>query len=130
MRGQGYFVTVLTLGLLLGAGCNPEATLFSNTFRNTVQGDVVPLAPGEASGLVMVRLVNDTLDTIDFVVTAERQVLLTDQEGNAVIQTTDETVRLRTFPFETGNEIGALFDCPVTRVGLGEDIDRPFELSQ
>jgi hypothetical protein len=75
----------------------------------------------------MVRLVNDTLDTIDFVVTAERQVLLTDQEGNAVIQATDETVRLRTFPFETGNEIGALFDCPVTRVGLGEDIDRPFD---
>lgn len=124
MGRHGHMATILVLGLLLGAGCNPEASLFSDTFRSYVRGDVVPLTPGEASGLVLVRLVNDTAYTVDFVVTAERQVLVTDDEGNAVIESTDETVRLRTFPFETGNEIGALFDCPVSRIGLGHEIDQ------
>lgn len=125
---RDHTVATIALGILLAAvgGCiNPDATLFSNTFRNTVQGDVVPLAPGEPSQFVMVRLINDTADSIEFVVTAERQILITDDEGNPVIQSSRETVRLPTFPNQRTNEIGALFDCPVTRIGLGEDIDRP-----
>ncbi len=121
--------TVLTLLPALAsaaaAGCSSEAVLFSDTFRNFAQGDVVPLAPGPDSRLVMVRLINDTPQAVEFVVTAERQVLTTDDEGNAVIQSTDETVRLNTQPIDPANEVGALFDCPVTRIGLGEDIDLP-----
>jgi hypothetical protein len=113
--------------LALVWGCSQDATLFSDTFRNYAQGDVVPLAPGPNSGLVMVRLINDTANrAVEFVVTAERQVLTVDDEGNTVIESTNETVFLDTFPVETANEIGALFDCPVTRIGLGRDIDLPF----
>ena len=111
--------------VLLVAGCGEEARLFSDEFRNFTAGDVVPLAPGEPSGLVLVRLVNDTPDAIEFVVTAERQVLITDEQGQGVIKAATETVRLRTLPVEPANEVGALFDCPVTRIGLGEDINRP-----
>ena len=124
---RGTFGKALTVGVLMmwGAGCNPNATLFSDTFRNFTSGDVVPLTPGPASKLVLVRLINETNDAVEFVVTAERQVLVVDDQGVPVIQSTDETVRLLTLPTETANEVGALFDCPVTRVGLGEDIDRP-----
>ncbi|MFQ5489215.1 MAG: hypothetical protein ACE5GE_00725 [Phycisphaerae bacterium] len=119
-------VGLVGLLAICGAGCNPNATLFSDTFRNFTSGDVVPLTPGPASELVMVRLINETNDAVEFVVTAERQVLVVDDQGVPVIQSTDETVRLLTLPVATANEVGALFDCPVTRIGLGEDIDRPF----
>jgi hypothetical protein len=125
MLSKRRLAALLILGPAVVWGCSQEATLFSDTFRNFSEGDVVPLTPGAASELVMVRLINDTDQAIEFVVTAERQVLVVDDEGNAVIESTDETVRLPTLPLESANEVGALFDCPVTRVGLGEDIDRP-----
>lgn len=123
-----YFQVAACLGLALltAWGCNQNATLFSDTFRNFTAGDVVPLTPGTGSQFVLVRLINETADAVEFVVTAERQVLVTNEDGDAVIESTDETVRLRTLPVQTANEVGALFDCPVTRIGLGEDIDRPF----
>jgi hypothetical protein len=111
---------------LLVVSCGDNARLFSDEFRNFVRGDVVPLTPGEPSQFVLVRLVNDTPDAIEFVVTAERQVLITDEQGVGVIESTTETVRLRTLPLATANEVGALFDCPVTRIGLGEDLNQPF----
>jgi len=109
--------------LTLLAGCNPSATLFSDELRNLTSGNVVPLTPGQPSNFVFVRLVNETQDAIQFVVTAERQFAVLDEEGNRVIQTENETVHLNTFPLESVNEIGALFDCPVTRVGLGDDLN-------
>lgn len=120
--GKANLVALLLLGV---AGCNPNAALFSDTFRNFTTGDVVPLTPGPASEFVLVRLINETSDAIEFVVTAERLILVLDDQGTPVIQGTDETVRMLTLPQETANEVGALFDCPVTRIGLGEDIDRP-----
>ena len=111
--------------VLLLAGCGENASLFSDSFRNYVSGNVVPLTPGEPSQFVLVRLVNNTRDAIEFVVTAERQYQVQDANGNPVITTDTETVRLRTFPVETASEVGALIDCPVTRIGLGEDINRP-----
>ncbi|HUU82966.1 MAG TPA: hypothetical protein VM243_05615, partial [Phycisphaerae bacterium] len=111
---------------LMACGCGDNARLFSDEFRSLTSGDVVPLTPGDPSQLVLVRLINDTPDAIEFVVTAERQVLITDQEGRGVIESTNETVRLRTVPLETANEVGALFDCPVTRIGLGEDLNSPY----
>ncbi|MHC4064564.1 MAG: hypothetical protein ACYSUI_08705 [Planctomycetota bacterium] len=126
MRVNHPGLIVLGAVLALAVGCSTNATLFSDTFQNFLAGNVVPLTPGEPSQLILVRLVNETPDAIEFVVTAEKQVEITDEEGNRVIQTSDETVRLRTFPFEAVSEVGALFDCPVTRIGLGEDIDRPF----
>jgi len=126
MRGKVHGVAVLGVALVLIWGCSEDAQLFSDTFRSFTSGNVVPLTPGPPSQLLLVSLVNDTPDAIEFVVTAERQVQVTDEEGNPVIESTAETVRLRTFPLEHVNEVGALFDCQVTRVGLGEDIDRPF----
>ena len=110
--------------LLIGMGCNKNANLFSDSFRNLTSGNVVPLTPGEPSGLVLVRLINDTGDAIEFTVTAERSFRVIDDQGNSVIETTVETVRLRTFPADSVNENGALFDCPITRIGLGENIDQ------
>ena len=126
MRGYGRALITLGAGMTLVWGCSQNAQWFSDTFRNFASGNVVPLTPGVPSQLILVRLVNDT-DTlpIEFVVTAERQVLVTDDQGNSVVETTKETVRLQTFPFESVNESGTLFDCPVTRIGLGENLDRP-----
>ncbi len=109
----------------LVSGCGSNANLFSDSFRNFVSGDVVPLTPGVPSQFVLVRLVNNTRNALEFVATAERDFLVTDTSGNQVVEVTTETVRLRTFPVETASEVGALFDCPITRIGLGEDINRP-----
>ncbi len=125
MRSYARLTTVLLFALILSTACNPNARLFNDEFRNFTQGDVVPLTPGVDSGLVFVRLINETPSAVEFVVTAEKQVLITDEEGDAFVATSVETVRLLTIPVETANETGALFDCPVTRIGLGEDIDRP-----
>ena len=124
MRGTMW----LAAASLMVCGCGENAQIFSDEFRSYSSGDVVPLAPGEPSQLVLVRLVNNTPAAIEFVVTAERQVLITDEEGRGVIDTTTETVRLRTLSEgeEPANEVGALFDCPITRIGLGEDINRPY----
>ena len=60
----GRFPRASILGVLACwvAGCNSNATLFSDTFRNFTSGDVVPLTPGPASELVLVRLINETLN--------------------------------------------------------------------
>jgi hypothetical protein len=107
-------------------GCSNNARLFSDSFRNFTAGDVVPQTPGPASNFVLVRLVNATRNGIEFVVTAETQFLTTDEDGIQVTRAESETVRLRTFPVATASEVGGLFDCPVTRIGLGEDLNNPF----
>ncbi|MCP4249099.1 MAG: hypothetical protein GY778_18810 [bacterium] len=118
-------ITALVVGsaMLIGVGCNENANLFSDSFRNLTSGNVVPLTPGAPSSLVLVRLINDTPDAIEFTVTAESQFVVFDDQNNPLLETSLETVRLRTFPAESVNENGALFDCPITRIGLGENID-------
>jgi len=75
---------------------------------------------------VLVRCLNSTRDAIEFVVTAERQWDIPQGDGTTVRETSTETVNLRTAPQESANEVGALFDCPITRVGLGENLNQPF----
>ena len=89
MRGRFPRASILGVLACWVAGCNSNATLFSDTFRNFTSGDVVPLTPGPASELVLVRLINETLNVVEFVVTAERQVLFIDDQGSPVIESTD-----------------------------------------
>lgn len=114
---------------LLCLGCGENATLFNPSFVNYAVGGIYPLVPGADSGFILVRAVNgttgSTAENIRFVVTAERQTEVTDDDGVTTVSTEFETVRLQTYPENRANEVGVLFDCPVTRVGLGENIDLP-----
>jgi hypothetical protein len=99
--------------------------LLNPSFVNFTSGGVVPLAPGPASGFILVRVVNNTSDeAIEFVVTVEREVQVS-EGAEVVTQTTRETQRLITFPVGNASEQGVLFECPVTRVGLGENLNNP-----
>ncbi len=110
---------------LVTLGCNSNASLFNPSFVNFTSGGVVPLTPGLASQFILVRVVNNTNDTsIEFVVTVEREEQVS-QGDDLVTQTTRETQRLITFPVGTAFEQGVLFECPVTRVGLGENLNNP-----
>ena len=116
----------LAVGVCVCAGCGANATLLNPSFVNATFGGVHPLVPGANSGFVLVRVLNtDYPENIRFVVTAERQVATTDDSGVTTVATESETVRLQTFPVSLANEVGVLFECPVTRVGLGENIDFP-----
>ena len=94
--------------------CNPQAPLFNPAFINTVSGGIVPIAPGERSGFIMVEVVNATPFDIEFRVSVER-------EGATGIEI--ETVELETFA--NAPRLAVLFDCPILRVGLGEDLNQP-----
>ena len=128
------------VGVLLSGGCGDSSPLSDPTqylnpsFVNYSTGEVFPLAPGAASGFVLVRTVNRTQDLdIEFVVTSERQIVefVVDAEGEItseeVITTSTETVFLQTYSGGLANEVGILLDCPVSRVGLGEDLRYPFD---
>ena len=106
-------------------GCGPNATVLNPAFVNFAVGGIVPLAPTSASGFVMVRVINNTASNIRFVVSAERSVEITDDAGVITVETQKETRRLQTFPVNLANEVGVLFDCPVDRIGLGEELDFP-----
>ncbi|MFH0981497.1 MAG: hypothetical protein V2A79_08160 [Planctomycetota bacterium] len=111
--------------VLLGVGCGENATLFNPSFINYTFGGIVPLTPGPNSGFVLVRVVNKTAVNIRYVVTAERQVETIDDQGLTIVTTQNETVRLQTFPEGLASESGILFNCPLVRIGLGENIDFP-----
>jgi hypothetical protein len=107
--------------------------LFNPAFVNTLSGGIFPLTPGPNAGFVFVRAVNEADETIEFLVTVDREVPDTDDQGNFVVDasgnflthTERETVRLRTFPDGRAHELGVLFPCrrvDVTRVGLGENL--------
>ena len=111
------------LVLLLLLGCNP--TLYFNpSFLNQATGEVFPLAPGDRSAFIMVRVNNTTTVPIEFLVTAERRVESDTDSGVMLIER--ESYRLLTQPFQQANDLGILLDCPVYRIGLGENLDRPF----
>lgn len=131
MRRNKRSVLLVVFSLGAGAlGCGATATFFNPSFLNYVTGGVIPLTPGPSSGFLLVRARNNTADAIEFIVTIEREVEVIPDPGVDTPITTaieQETFRLITIPDNLANDVGILFDCPVTRVGLGEDIDRPAE---
>ncbi len=108
-----------------GIGCGENARLLNPSFINYTSGGIVPLTPGPNSGFVLVRAINTTPLNIRFVVTAEHPSQIVGTNGVITTQIVPETVRLQTFPQASANEMGILFNCPVSRVGLGENIDFP-----
>lgn len=116
---------IFTAGLAAWGGCGQNATLLNPAFVNYAVGGVVPLTPGGEAGFVLVRVVNSTATNIRFVITAERSVEVADENGIVTVETQRETRRLQTSAESLSNEAGVLFDCPVDRIGLGEDLDFP-----
>jgi hypothetical protein len=108
--------------LALAWGC-ASTLVFNPAFVNTATGDVFPLTPGDRAGFVLVRGNNSTPQAIEFVVTAERLVLSEENPDETTVIT--ETYNLLTQPQNQANDLGVLIECPVLRVGLGENIDRP-----
>ncbi len=126
MRRSGLLVRVaLAVTVWSCAGCGENAMLLNPSFVNYAVGGIVPLTPGASSGFILVRVSNGTPNNIRFVVTAERKTQVIDENGLETTETSYETVRLQTYPASLANDVGILFDCPVTRVGLGENIDFP-----
>ncbi|MCK4660885.1 MAG: hypothetical protein KAV82_15300 [Phycisphaerae bacterium] len=128
MRRGMSLLCVALAGTGLCFGCGENATLFNPGFINYSLGGIYPLVPGPQSGFILVRVINSTSNPSQnarFVVTAERQDETTDENGVTTITTEMETVRLQTYPEGRANEVGILFDCPVLRVGLGENIGFP-----
>lgn len=122
---------VLTILVLAGTGCGLD--VFNSAFINTLIGGQVPVTPGPVAAFVFVRCVNETDQSVEFIVTIERNVLVTDEEGNyqldedgnPITRTERETVRLMTLAEGNARELGTLFPCgesPVTHVGLGENL--------
>lgn len=127
VAGLGLVITVV--------GCGNTASVFNSAFVNTIVGGQVPVTPGPGAAFVLVRCANETGLPVEFIVTIQRSVLVTDEEGNYEISddgqfiTTPEreTLRLSTTATGQGSEIGALFPCsesPVTHIGLGENLLR------
>ncbi len=115
--------------LLCGAvlpGCGDDAILFLNpSFVNQTQGGLFPLVPRPDSGLLLVRVRNTTNQPISFLVTIERGVPTV--EGGDL--TTTQTNELFTTPGSQSNETGILHECtpenPITRIGLGRNLNQP-----
>ncbi|MGD2110068.1 MAG: hypothetical protein PVI86_11845 [Phycisphaerae bacterium] len=136
MRSNSSYIAVLVAGLALAlatAGCGNLSAIFNPAFINTIVGGQVPVTPGPEAAFVLVRCVNETGVPVEFIVTIQRSVLVTDDEGNYEIGedgqfvTTPEreTLRLATTGTGQGSEVGALFPCgesPVTHIGLGENL--------
>lgn len=126
-------VFALLGGCLLPAatgGCGDSAVLFLNpSFVNQAQGGLFPLVPKPESGLLLVRVVNTTNQPISFLVTVERAMPGSGGDANAGVLTMSETTELFTVPGSRANETGVLFDCtqdmPITRIGLGSNLNQP-----
>lgn len=114
-------------------GCGDNVTVFSSSFLNATRGGAVPLTPGPGAAFVLVRVVNESARSVEFVLTTERAVLVLDDAGfpvgsdpdNPVTRPERKTLLLFTEPNPPANEIGALFPCnetPVNIIGLGENL--------
>ena len=91
------------------------------------------MTPGPGAAFVLVRVVNETNQVVEFIVTIEREVLVVDEQGDFqqddqgdfITRPERETVRLTTDATGLATELGVLFPCgesPVTAVGLGENL--------
>jgi len=122
------------LGLLtFAAACGSTATILNPAFINTLSGGQVPVTPGPGAAFVLVRVVNETSQVVEFVVTIEREVLVVeddgdfaqDEQGNFITVPERKTVNLTTNATGLATDMGVLFPCgesPVTIVGLGENL--------
>ncbi len=118
----------LCTSLLLG-GCG----ILDPSFLNTFTGGVFPRTPGPNAAFVLVLGDNDTNQTVEFIITIERNVLdlddsgavQIDENGQFLTEPARQTVRLCTPPGGGAQRLGTLFACgesPVTLVGLGENL--------
>ncbi|NOS99553.1 MAG: hypothetical protein HOP29_02885 [Phycisphaerales bacterium] len=118
---------LLIIGTIVPLGCFDPA-IFNPGFVNTFQGGLFPLVPGEDVGLLLVRVVNSTDQTISFRVTIERPAVVVDVNTGASV-TASETTELFTEPGNLSNEAGVLYECtpnnPITRLGLGDNLNQP-----
>lgn len=117
----------------VSAGCGGGLAFLNPAFVNSRVGGVVPQTPGPSADFVLVRVVNSTGLSLEFIVTIDRDIVDIDDEGNPI---RDEDGNLVTVPArqsvslltsETGDaaESGVLFECAnsrITRVGLGENL--------
>ncbi len=128
------FLSAAVVAVSFGLGCN-NANIFSPTFVNLTSGGVFPLTPGPGADFVLVRVVNETPQIAEFIVTIEREIFERDENGNVILdelgipitRSVRETKRLDTLVAAPGNEMGVLFPCnvsPVNLIGLGESFDR------
>lgn len=129
---------VLIAGALVGgfvalvvAGCG--SSFFNPAFVNSVGGGVVPQTPGPNADFVLVRVVNSTSQTVEFIVTVDQDVLdlddqgnpQRDENGNLLTVSKRDTVRLQTAATGDSSESGVVFPCSesrITRIGLGENL--------
>ncbi|GJM25232.1 MAG: hypothetical protein DHS20C16_16470 [Phycisphaerae bacterium] len=103
-------------------GCN-ASLLLNPSFLNQQTGEIFPLVPGDRTGFVLVRANNSSSAAIEFVITAERRLPSDDDPSGFTIE--KETFRVLTQPQQAANDLGVLIECPIFRLGLGEDLDRP-----
>lgn len=118
------FAILLTLVPLWGmqSGCS-STLIFNPSFVNQQTGELFPLAPGDRSGFILVRGRNTTDAPVEFVFTVERRVASPDDPDIFITET--ETRRVLAAATQTANDMGVLFNCPVNRIGLGENLDNP-----
>jgi hypothetical protein len=121
------------LAILIAAAIGGCGAFLNDAFLNTTVGGIVPVTPGPVAAFVLVRGVNQSGQNVEFIVTIEKQMLVTDddgnyqtdEDGNFITQPVRRTVNLATSPAGNSTDIGVLFDCaiePVTIVGLGENL--------
>jgi hypothetical protein len=113
---------VLMLLVSTMVGCN-ASLLLNPSFLNQQTGEVFPLVPGDRTGFVLVRANNSSSVAIEFVITAERRLPSEDDPSGFTIE--KQTFRVLTQPQQAANDLGVLIECPIFRLGLGEDLDRP-----
>jgi len=120
-------LAAMVLAPFVLAGCGDNVTLFNPSFINTTRGGVVPLVPKPESQFILVQCINRTPNPVQFILTIEREDV-TDSGGDGeplIPQLVSETRLLDTFPEGLNNSTGILFNCPVVRVGLGENLNFP-----
>ena len=119
--------------MCLAAGGCGAYTALNPAFINSLSGGVVPVTPGPGAAFVLVRGTNETNQTIEFIITIQRSVPVTDDQGqiqfdddgSIVTRPERETRRLITRPTGQARDLGTLFPCgetPVTHVGLGDNL--------
>lgn len=129
---RGIFIGFITCMLFI-PGCGSTFGLFNPAFVNTTSGGEFPVTPGPGAAFVFVRGFNETTQVVEFIITIEREVSVSDEAGiplldalgNFITQPERETVQLTTFPQGLANDLGVLFPCnisAVTLVGLGENL--------
>jgi hypothetical protein len=121
-------LVLVGMGPFVG-GCGDVALLVLNpSFVNQSQGGLFPLVPRQNTGLLLARVVNSTDQSITFQVTIERAFAVDVGDMGGTITET-ETIDLFTVPGALSSESGVLFTCtdesPITRIGLGRNLNQP-----